>query len=144
MVEAHGYDEDPGNNDHPFKIKFVKSESGWKYYVIPGTVNSKMPTLQELGPLDNSPRPESTVPNNQLMVYIECPYDEEEDFPFNPKIEADTEPPPDSDEKAYIVIGSIGMENGRPRKYSQVIETSLWIERLKCGSEEAEYFVARS
>lgn len=144
MVEAHGYDEDPGDNDHPFKIKFVKRAGGWMYYVVPGTVNSKMPTLQALGKLDNNPRPESAVPTNAQNIYIECPYVEEEDFPKDPVVQADTSTPEDTDEVAHIMIGSIGMVSGKPEKFSQVVETSLSMERLKCGDADAEYLISRA
>ena len=143
MVEAHGYDEEVAQ-DHPFKIKFKYDNGSWKFYVVPGTVNSKMPTLKNLGRLDTNPRPMSAVSVNAEDVYLVCPFVENEAFPKDPKVETDTTTPADTDEFAHITIGSIQLVDGRPVRLSQVVETSLWIERLKCGDDDAEYYVARS
>ena len=145
MVEANDYDRVSAViPDHPFKIKFKKVDNVWKFYIVPGTVNSKVPTLQGGDSLEADPRPMVNVPNNAQDVYIVCPYVEGQPFPKDPDIELDTLTPDDDDDFAHIKIGAIVMDDGKPVKLSQVVETSLWIERLKCGESPAEYFVARS
>jgi hypothetical protein len=145
MVEGNDYDKlAPPIPDHPFKIKFKKVDNVWKFYVVPGSVNNKVPTLKEVSSLDAVPAPMENVPSSAQDVYIICPYVEDQPFPKDPDIDLDTSTPENTDSNAYIKIGRIQLVDGKPVKLSQTVMTSLWIERLKCGSGSAEYYVSRS
>jgi hypothetical protein len=145
MVEGNDYDKlAPPIPDHPFKIKFKKVDNVWKFYVVPGTVNSKVPTLKEIASLEAVPPPMFNVPTSGQDVYIICPYVTDQPFPKDPDVDLDTFTPENTDDYAHIKIGAIQLVDGKPVKLSQTVMTSLWIERLKCGSSSAEYYVSRS
>ena len=129
--------------DHPFKVKFVQVSGAWHFKVVPGTVNSFTPTLDGTK-LDANPAPTKSVGTTVRYVYLECQYSAGNAFPYDVKVKIDTSVPFDTEEFAHVAIARIDATGASPKKLSQPVETSLWGERLKCGTEDAEYFFARS
>jgi hypothetical protein len=142
VIEDFGDPEPPPL--HPFFVQLFRDGSAWKYRVIPGTVNSKVPTLNDVR-IDT---PEPLTPVGTIgesgFVFIECTHEDGENFPVTAKIEFAEALPPDTDEKCHIALASFELAGGRARKLGQFVETSLWAERLKCGTNTAEYYVSRS
>jgi hypothetical protein len=79
-------------------------------------------------------------------VYIECKYTAGQSFPVpaDLKVMYDTTVPADTDTMAHINLAYIDFSGTNPKKTSQNVSTSLWGERLKCGSNPAEYFFCRA
>lgn len=143
IVEADVPMDLPVEQDHPFKVKFVRVSGAWHFKVVPGTVNSFTPTLDGTK-LDANPAPTKSVGSTVRYIYLECQYSAGNSFPYDVKVKLDTSVPLDTDEFAYVAIARIDATGTKPVKLSQPVETSLWGERLKCGTEDAEYFFAQS
>lgn len=126
------------SSDHPFKVKL----SGLKFKVTAGTVNSKMPTLDGTN-LDAATPPEKTI-SASGHVYLKCKHTAGVSFPDTITVEYDTSTPTDSDSYAYVHIATITVTSGVGKKTAQVVETSLYGDRLKCGTDPAAYFFSRS
>ena len=124
--------------DHPFKVKL----SGLKFKVVPGTVNSKMPKMDGTN-LDAATPPEKTI-SASGHVYLKCKHTSGVGFPDTVTVEYDTSTPTDDDTYGYVQIATITVTSGVAKKTAQVVETSLYVDRLKCGTDPAAYFFARS
>lgn len=127
-----------GGADHPFKVKL----SGLKFSVVPGTVNGVMPKLDGTN-LDNSPKPTKTI-SASGQVYLKCTNTAGSFFPSAVTVEYDTSTPSSTDSYLYIPIATVVVSGSSSKKTAQLVETSLWAEYLKCGSNPGEYFVCRS
>lgn len=126
--------------DHPFKVKL----SGLKFKVVPGTVNSVMPTMDGTSTrLDASPAPEKTITESGY-VYLECQHNASQDFPVAVKVKYSTSVPANDEEFLNIHIATINVTSGKATKTAQVVTTSLSAEYLKCGSNPPEYYVSQS
>jgi len=123
---------------HPFKVTL----SGLKFKVVSGTVNSSTPTLDGTR-LDAATAPEKTI-SASGHVYLKCQYSSSGSFPYTVVVEYATTVPFDDDEFAYVDLAAISVSSGKATKTSQPVRTSLYGERLKCGSETAEYFFSRA
>lgn len=126
------------DDSHPFKVTL----SGLKFKVVPGTVNSVMPKLDGTN-LDNKPQPEHTI-SASGHVYLKCKHTSGVSFPDTVTVEYATTVPADDDTYAYVDLATIVVTSGKSSKTSQPVRTSLYGERLKCGSSTAEYFFARA
>ena len=129
---------EPTDTDHPFKVKV----SGLKFKVTAGTVNSKMPTLDGTA-LDAGTAPEKTI-SATGHVYLKCKHTAGVSFPDTITVEYGASVPSDTDTYAYVDVATITVTSGAGRKTAQVVETSLYGDRLKCGTDPAAYFFARS
>ena len=127
---------------HPFYVTLFKEGSTNKFKVEPGTVNSKMPKLDDTA-LDTKPAPSKTA-SSTGYVYLKCRYQSEDSFPYTVTVEYDATIPADGDEYAYVSIATINVASGVVTKTAQSVRTSLYGERLKCGTSAAAYFFARS
>jgi hypothetical protein len=126
------------DDSHPFKVTL----KGLKFKVVPGTVNSKMPTLDGTA-LDAATAPEKTI-SATGHVYLKCAHSAPTSFPSTITVEYDTTVPADSDTYAYVDLAEIAVSSGKAVKMSQPVRTSLYGERLKCGSSTAQYFFSRA
>jgi len=141
IVEAEfNYSEDDAN--HPYKVFLKKDGASWKARVYPGSVNGQTSTMGG-NPLDATPAPLTTISASGYL-YLEVTHTDGENFPVSSTVEFDTTVPENTDTKAYIGIAYIEYTGTTAKKQSQLIETSLWGERLKCGSSPAEYFFSRA
>jgi len=123
---------------HPFLVTL----KGLKFKVYPGTVNSVMAKLDSTY-LDNTPAPEKTI-SASGVVYLECSHTDGSAFPVTVDVKYNTSVPASTDSKLYIHIATINVASGKATKTAQVVKTSLWTERLKCGDDDAEYYVSQS
>lgn len=123
---------------HPFLVKL----SGLKFKVVPGTVNSKMPTLDGTA-LDAKPAPEKTI-SASGHVYLKCAHSSGTAFPNTVTVEYATTVPADDDTYGYVDLATIVVASGDATKTAQPVRTSLYGDRLKCGSSTAEYFFSRA
>lgn len=128
---------EPSDADHPFKVRL----SGLKFKVTPGTVNSKMPTLDGTA-LDAGTAPEKTI-SATGHVYLKCKHTAGVAFPDTVTVEYATTVPTDDDTYGYVDIATITVTSGVAKKTSQAISTSLYGDRLKCGSDPAAYYFSR-
>jgi len=127
------------DDSHPFKVTL----SGLKFKVVPGTVNSVMPTLDGTA-LDNATAPEKTI-SASGHVYLECVHTAGSNFPVSVAVKFDTATPsPNTDTRLYIHIATIVVTSGAAKKTAQVVTTSLWAEYFKCGSNDPEYYVSQA
>ena len=129
-------------SSHPYKVTLRKDGSTWKAKVYPGSINGQTSSMDSQ-PLDASPAPEKTIAASGYL-YLEVTHTDGEDFPVSSTVEFDTTVPENTDTKAYIGLAYINFSGTVATKQSQLVETSLWGERLKCGSSAAEYFFSRA
>ena len=135
----------PGPPAHPFFVTLLKVSGAWHFKVTPGTINSLVPFL-ETSPLDANPAPTKALGSASGYVYIECKYTAGAAFPVpaDLKVMYDTTVPTDSDTMSHVALAYIDFSGTNPKKTAQYVSTSLWGERLKCGSNPAEYFFCRA
>ena len=147
--DAHGISLDilpqVSINKHPFLVTLLKVSGAWHFKVVPGTINSLVPFL-ETSPLDANPAPTKSIGSASGYVYIECKYTSGQSFPVpaDLKVMYDTTVPADTDTMAYVNLAYIDFSGTTPKKTAQYVLTSLYGERLKCGTNPAEYFFTRS
>lgn len=127
---------------HPFYVTLFKDGTTNKFKVEAGTVNSKTPTLDGTK-LDVLPAPSKTI-SATGYVYLKCQYSASGAFPYTVTVEFGSTIPADDDEFSYVSIATIDITSGKATKTAQVVTTSLYGERLKCGTGDAEYFFSRS
>lgn len=126
-------------DSHPFKVTL----KGLKFKVVPGTVNSVMPTLDGTA-LDAGTAPEKTI-SASGHVYLECVHTSGSNFPVSVAVKYDTATPsPNTDTRLYIHIATIVVTSGSAKKTAQNVTTSLAAEFFKCGSSAAEYYVSQA
>jgi hypothetical protein len=128
---------------HPYKVTVFKDGATWKAKVYPGSINGQ---TSEMGgtPLDD-PTPPTTTISASGYLYLEVTHTDGSAFPVSSTVEFDTTvPTPNTDTKAYIGLAYITLTSGVAKKQSQLVTTSLWGERLKCGTSAAEYFFSAS
>lgn len=109
---------------HPFYVKTIKVGESVSYEVCSGTVNN-------------------TIPSNILdgfagtgFLYIEATVDGTgETYPGTVTIGLAGSIPTSTDSVAYIGIAQITEEG-----VNQLVSSSLWTERFKCGEEDAKYW----
>lgn len=128
---------EPSDADHPLKVRL----SGLKFKVTAGTVNSKMPTLDGTA-LDAGTAPEKTI-SATGHVYLKCKHTAGVAFPDTVTVEYATTVPADDDTYGYVDIATITVTSGVAKKTAQVVSTSLYGDRLKCGTNPAAYFFSR-
>ena len=134
-----------GSAAHPFLVKLVKVSGAWHFKVVPGTINSLVPTLDGTA-LDTDPAPTKSLGSVSGYVYLECKYTSGQPFPVaaDLKVQYDTAVPADSDTMSYVALAYLDFSGAVPKKTAQYVLTSLWGERLKCGTNPAEYFYTRA
>jgi hypothetical protein len=128
---------------HPYKVTVYKDGSTWKAKVYPGSINGQTSTLGGQ-PLDATPAPTTTISASGYL-YLEVTHTDGSAFPVSSEVKFDTTvPTPNTDTKAYIGLAYVEFSGTSAKKMSQLVTTSLWGERLKCGTSTAEYFFAAS
>jgi hypothetical protein len=133
---------DPIVTLHPFYVTLFKDAGANKFKVETGTVNSFTPTLDSTK-LDVLPAPSKTI-SATGYVYLKCQYSASGAFPYTVTVEYGSTIPADEDEFAYVNIAAVNITSGVATKTAQSISTSLSAERLKCGTDTAEYFFSRA
>jgi hypothetical protein len=134
----------------PFTVSVVASGSGWKYTVYPGTLNNVVPKMGSPSkPLTDTPPPTATfgkseAENELEYIYIQSKPLGEEPYNFpdpeNCKIVNDSSPQTDDDETSWLLIATVNRKTGA---VGQMVNSSLWGSRFKCGAEQATYWYSR-
>lgn len=135
----------PEDTTHPFLVILLKVSNVWHFKVVPGTVNSLVPTLDGTA-LDSTPAPTKSLGGAPGYVYLECKYTSGQSFPVaaDLKVKYETTVPADTDTMSHVALAYIEYGGATPKKTAQYVLTSLWGERLKCGTNPAEYFYTRA
>jgi hypothetical protein len=123
---------EPVVTNHPFKVTHVSTSGGMSTYSIQsGTVNNVVP-----GNIGSS----ITVSTLAYDVWLKVPY-LSPNFPDATGFEWDigTPMPSDTDAEGYIKVAEV---NGAT--VTQFVTGSLWADRLKMGTQTAQYFYART
>jgi hypothetical protein len=89
-------------------------------------------------------RPRPRRPSAPRGVYLKCAHSAPTSFPSTITVEYAASVPADSDTYAYVDLATINVTSGKATKTAQPVRTSLYGERLKCGSATAEYFFSRA
>lgn len=124
--------EPPFGFDHPFKVTLLSESAGlYTYSIQSGTVNNVVPgnILSDI-----------TVSAFAYDVWLKVPY-LSPNFPDAGGFEWDigTPIPSDTDTEGYIKIAEV---NGAT--ITQFVTGSLWADRLKMGTQTAQYYFART
>jgi hypothetical protein len=116
---------------HPYQVVFDSTAGGLDTYsIITGSTNNVIP-----GNIAST----ITVSSGAYDVWIKHPY-LSPNFPDATGFEWDmgTPVPPDTDTDGYILIATV---NGST--VTQIVTGSLWADRLKLGTQTAQYYFAR-
>lgn len=120
------YLEEGGCSDackHPFFVKKQKSEEVVTFTVCTGMVNNIVPSNMDV-----------VIASGAGYVYISCTVSGE-NYPVDVTIGSGGSIPADTDSNSYIAIAQISGEDSE-----QLVSSSLWTERFKCGMEPAKYW----
>ena len=121
----------PVTPDHPYKVNFVSTAGGLDTFsIVTGATNNVTP-----GNIAST----ITVSSGTYDVWIKHPY-LSPNFPDAGGFEWDmgTPVPADTDTEGYILIATV---NGPT--VTQIVTGSLWADRLKMGTQTAQYYFAR-
>jgi len=118
--------------DHPFKVTLLSESGGlYTYSIQSGTVNNVVPgnILSDI-----------TVSAFAYDVWLKVPY-LSPNFPDATNFEWNigSPMPSDTDSEGYILIATV---NGAT--ITQFVTGSLWADRLKMGTQTAQYYFART
>ena len=122
----------PVTPDHPYKVNFVSTAGGLDTFsIVTGATNNVTP-----GNIAST----ITVSSGAYDVWIKHPY-LSPNFPDAGGFEWDmgTPVPADTDTEGYILIATV---NGPT--VTQIVTGSLWADRLKMGTQTAQYYFART
>ena len=108
---------------HPFFVKRQTSGETVTFTVCTGMVNNIVPSNMDV-----------VISLGAAYVYISCTVSGS-DYPVAVTIGSGASIPADTDSNSYIAIAQI--VDGQPE---QLVSSSLWTERFKCGMEPAKYW----
>jgi len=108
---------------HPFFVKKQTSGEVVTYTVCTGMVNNIVPSNMDV-----------VIGSGAAYVYISCTVSGS-NYPGAVTIGSGGSIPADTDSNSYIAIAQI--VDGQPE---QLVSSSLWTERFKCGMEPAKYW----
>lgn len=131
-------DSRKSGDDYPFRV-IIKGD---KYIVVPGTVNGKKAALGGQY-LDEDPPPEGTL-TATCEIYLKITHVDGNAFPYLVEVEHDTSLPYDDNDYGYVRLASVTKVGNNYTKTAQYVRTSLYGDRLRCGSSTAEYFFSRA
>jgi hypothetical protein len=137
-------------NIFPFTVSVVSDGNNWKFSVWPGTLNNVIPKMGSPPVvLTNTPAPTATfgksLASNELeYIYIASKPQSEDPYNFPDPNECriihDSSPQTDDDNNSYLLIATVDQKTG---VVSQMVNSSLWGSRFKCGAETATYWYSR-
>lgn len=133
-AEEAGCTDEPGPDSmHPFKVTLDSTSGGNSTYsIVSGTVNNIVP---------NGVATPITVTTGAYFVLLKLPY-ASATFPANNtdfKWEISATMPSDTDAFGYVKVADINPDGS----VTQFITGSLWGDRIKLGTNTAQYFYAR-
>ena len=105
---------------HPFHVRKTAPDT---FTVCTGMVNNIVPSNMDVA-----------IGSGAVYVYISCTVSGS-DYPVAVTIGSGASIPADTDSNSYIAIAQI--VDGQPE---QLVSSSLWTERFKCGMEPAKYW----
>jgi hypothetical protein len=120
------YLEEGACNDackHPFFVKKHIADEVVTYTVCTGMVNNIVPSNMDV-----------VIGSGAAYVYISCTVDGQ-NYPVDVTIGSGGSIPADADGNSYIAIAQIVDEQPE-----QLVSSSLWTERFKCGQTPAKYW----
>ena len=108
---------------HPFFVKRQTSGETVTFTVCTGMVNNIVPSNMDV-----------VISLGAAYVYISCTVSGS-NYPVDVTIGSGASIPADTDSNSYIAIAQISGEDSE-----QLVSSSLWTERFKCGMEPAKYW----
>lgn len=153
---------------HPFKvvnITYDTAGSAWLYQVVPGTLNNLVAQIDEdsvwvkldrttAGGVPDWPVSVMTPfdsTTHQCYIYLRSGKDTtSNDYPSSddtanqyPRIINSDVPLSDTDSYGYLLLAIATEAAGPSITVNQYVTGSLWADRIKLGSQVAQYFYAR-
>jgi len=155
------------NNNHPFKVinlYYDSAGSAWIYQVVPGTINNIVPQILEDGVWVKLDRTTAGVPEwpesvmtpfnsttHECYIYLRSGLDAatgafpsaddtSSDYPriINSDVEL-----ADTDTYGYVLLAVATEAAGPSISVNQYVTGSLWADRIKLGTDTAQYYYAR-
>jgi hypothetical protein len=108
---------------HPFHVRKVVTGETVTFKVCTGMVNNIIPSNMNI-----------TIGSGGAYVYVNCTV-AGENYPDGVTIGTGASIPADTDSNSYIAIAHIVDEESE-----QLVSSSLWTERFKCGETPAKYW----
>jgi hypothetical protein len=154
-------------NNHPFKVINIQYDSGgsaWLYQVVPGTLNNVVAQIEEDSVWVVLDRTTSGVPDwpvsvmtpfdattKECFIYLRAGKDATtNDFPSNddtssnyPRIINSDVELADTDTYGYVLLAKATEATGPSISVVQYVSGSLWGDRIKLGTDTAQYYYAR-
>lgn len=123
----HSYLEEDGCIDegcpHPFHVKKVVSGETVTFEVCTGMVNNIVPSNMDI-----------TIGSGGGYVYVVCAVSGE-NYPSGVTLATGSSVPADTETESHIAIARIVAGEAE-----QLVSSSLWTERFKCGEDPAKYW----
>ena len=154
-------------NNHPFKVINVTYDvpgTAWLYQVVPGTLNNVVAQIEEDSVWVKLDRTTSGVPDwpvsvmtpfdattKECFIYLRAGKDATtNDFPSNddtssnyPRIINSDVELADPDTYGYVLLAKATEATGPSISVVQYVTGSLWADRIKLGTDTAQYYDAR-
>jgi len=123
---SYNFDQDCSGYScaHPFHVRKEASGSSFVFKVCTGSVNNIVPSNIA-----------ATFSSGNGYIYIVCTNDGASNYPYEVTLAKASSIPADTDSTSYIGIAQIVTGNAY-----QLVSSSLWTERFKCGSTPAKYW----
>jgi hypothetical protein len=160
--------EEPVEPCAPFKIKdtkvFIPTEGAPYsiYNICPGTINNLMPLVYDdvsetwvyMDTIPQVPIAQASATETLVVLRVgpdpatndfpqKTPGSPPEDDPYPRIYTMDAEPPADTDALAYVILAKITKLPYDQFAVDQYVTGSLWGDRIKLGSQTAQYYYAR-
>jgi hypothetical protein len=154
-------------NNHPFKVINITYDApgtAWLYQVVPGTLNNVVAQIEEDSVWVVLDRTTSGVPDwpvsvmtpfdattKKCYIYLRAGKDATtNDFPSNddtsanyPRIINSDVELADTDTYGYVLLAVATEATGPSISVVQYVSGSLWGDRIKLGTDTAQYYYAR-
>jgi hypothetical protein len=168
LIPASCANQDDGDACSPFKVKDTKyifpteGEPYAVYNICPGTINNLMPLVfddvsETWVYMDTIPQvPIALAAGTETWVVLrvgpdpatndfpqQTPGSPPENDPYPRIYTLDAEPPADTDALAYVILAKITKLPDDQFAVDQYVTGSLWGDRIKLGTDPAQYYYAR-
>ena len=158
---------DGQTNNHPFKVINITYDvpgTAWLYQVVPGTLNNVVAQIEEDSVWVKLDRTTSGVPDwpvsvmtpfdattKKCYIYLRAGKDATtNDFPSSddtsanhPRIINSDVELADTDTYGYVLLAVATEATGPSISVVQYVSGSLWGDRIKLGTDTAQYYYAR-
>lgn len=160
--EWQGYVAPSSDLDHPFKVYLAGNIEGiWYFSCTPGLINNIDPTIQQqdgsIKLMTDLPQPISpfsfNVTTGNCYIVLNTSNSSGNPWPYSgasygssphyPIVGGVSSLPSDTSDEAWLVLAMAHKDGSDNITINQYVTGSLWGDRIKVGTDTAQYFYAR-